>query len=62
MSAPSKRRGRPRLEPAEASASVNLHIRISAKQFDRLYGEASNQKVSLADLVRAAITAKLQQP
>ena len=58
--APPKRRGRPRLDAADTS--VSLHVRISAKQFDRLYGEASRQRVTLADLIRAAIATQLKRP
>lgn len=59
---PPKRRGRPRVDPADASASVSVHVRMSAKQYDRLYAEAVHRKIKLSDLVRAAVTARLRQP
>jgi len=57
---PRKRPGRPRLDPDDESVAV--HVRLSATQYDRLYKEASTQRVSLTDLTRAVIADNLRQP
>jgi len=56
-----KRPGGPRLDPTGAP-SVPVHFRLSATQYDRLYKEASTQRVGLADLIRAVIADNLRQP
>ena len=59
--APPKRpRGRPRV--GDEGGSVSVHVRIATKQYDRLYQEASTERVSLADLIRTVIAARLRRP
>jgi len=57
---PKRPRGRPRLAPGDESISVQF--RLPTKQYDELYREASRQRVSLADMLRAAVTAKIKRP
>jgi hypothetical protein len=54
------RLGRPPLDP-EGGESVSLSVRISAKQFDELYREASERRVSLSEWIRLRIDAALSQ-
>jgi len=53
-------RGRPRLDPGDAS--VDVHFRLPAKQYDRLCHEASTERLSLADLFRSVLTERLRRP
>jgi predicted HicB family RNase H-like nuclease len=52
--------GRPALDP-EGGESVSLSVRISAKQFDELYREASARRVSLSEWIRQRLDAALRR-
>jgi len=52
---PSKRRrGRPSVDPA-GGPSTNLHVRIAAVDYDRLYVKAQQARTDLASYVRQAL-------
>lgn len=48
-----KRRGRPSLQPGAPSAE--LHVRLPAALYDRLYSEASSRRISVAEMARRAL-------
>ena len=47
------RRGRPPLNPADPSTSV--HLRLTGGQYDRLYQQARQQRVSVTALIRKSL-------
>lgn len=51
-----KKRGRPRLDPQDAS--VNLHLRVPAKQFDATYAKATAARMSMAEWIRQQLGAR----
>jgi predicted HicB family RNase H-like nuclease len=46
-----KARGRPRLAE-DGSPSVDLHIRLPSKAFDRVYEAAQHERVSMPEYIR----------
>jgi len=50
-----RRRGRPALEPGVPS--VNLHVRLSAAQYDATYAQATAARVPLSTWVRRVLRA-----
>jgi len=55
-----KRRGRPRLAPDDAS--VNVHFRLPAKQYDLTHKQATDAKLTLAEWLRELVTHARRPP
>jgi hypothetical protein len=53
------RRGRPPLSDGEPSESV--HIRLPASLYDRAFAAASQDRISIPELIRRAVQRELQQ-
>jgi len=51
------RRGRPPLDPD--GPSINVHLRLSSKQYDALCARASQQRETLLDMIRRALAENL---
>ena len=51
---PARRIGRPPLDPD--SASVNVTVRVPARQFDALYAQARRERRTIAEVVRRSST------
>ena len=49
------RLGRPKLDPTDPDPSVVVSLRVSARQYDRLYEQARVERRSVPDVVRAAL-------
>ena len=47
-----RRRGRPRLDADDPGPSVNVHVRLSSRHYDRLYQVAKQSRMSMADWIR----------
>jgi len=54
----SNKRGRPALSPDESSTDV--HLTMPASLYDRAYAEASRERVSVPEVIRRALSAKLE--
>ena len=50
---PKPRRGRPALDAA--APSVNVHVRLTAAQYDAAYARASAARLPLADWIRRTL-------
>ncbi len=50
---PSRKRGRPCLQPGVPSAAV--HVRLPAALYDRVYAEASSRRITVTEMLRRAI-------
>ena len=50
-----KPRGRPRLD--DADVSVDVHFRLTGKQYDRATALAEAERLTLADWIRQALAA-----
>jgi hypothetical protein len=51
----SRPRGRPALDPARRTPSVNVHVRLSASQYDATYTRARADRLTLAQWIRRAL-------
>jgi hypothetical protein len=50
-----RRNGRPRVDPDDDTA--NITVALPAREYDRLYAEAQQQRVSVPEVVRQKIRA-----
>lgn len=48
-------RGRPPLDASRRSPSVNVHVRLSAPQYDATYARARAERLTLAQWIRRAL-------
>lgn len=53
MSTTSKRVGRPPL--ADNDPSANVQLRVPGSLYDRIYAEASRERLSVPDIIRRAL-------
>lgn len=52
---PPRPRGRPPLDDDRRSPSVNVHVRLSAPQYDAAYARARAERLTLAQWIRRAL-------
>jgi hypothetical protein len=50
--------GQPPLDPA--APSVSVHVRVTSPQYDRLYAQAHQQRVTVPEVIRRKLTAPLE--
>jgi hypothetical protein len=51
---PTRRRGRPPIDAADPR-SINVHVRLPTRQYDALHKRATEQRVTIPELVRRAV-------
>jgi len=59
--APPKPRGRPPLDE-QRTPSVNVHLRLSAGQYDAAYARARAERLTLSQWIRRAVRRDATQP
>jgi hypothetical protein len=50
-----RKRGRPKLDPQDEAASVNVHWRLSAKEHQQLVEQAQRERIAVVTLVRRSL-------
>ena len=48
-----RRRGHPRLDPDDES--VDIHLKLPSRQYDRLYLKAKEERMTIPEVIRRAL-------
>lgn len=56
-----KKRGRPKLDPQDEAPSVNVHWRLSAQTYDRVWKDAAASRLTLPAYFRRILSQKIDR-